>query len=157
MLDETFSTGVAAHGAILKAFTAFVVSRAIYAAARLDIADHLIDGPRSVDHLASKSETDSFTLYRLLRTLASEGIFEEVSDRVFGLTPSAACLQRGAPNSIRSYVLLLGDESHQRSWDELTYSVRTGAAAFSHVWGRAAVPVLSWSTRRIDFQRGHER
>ena len=43
------------------------ISQAIYAAAKINIADHLKDGPRSVEELAETTSTNTDALYRLLR------------------------------------------------------------------------------------------
>jgi SAM-dependent methyltransferase len=112
-----------------------MVSRAIYTAAELGIADELGAGPKSVAALAGATQSDESTLYRLLRLLASEGIFAEVGPREFALTPVGACLRRDAPNSIHAFVLLLGDASLQGAWSQLTRSVQSGRPTFADVWG----------------------
>ena len=55
--------------------TSYWVSRSIYAAAKLGIADLLKDGAKSYEELAKATETHARSLYRLLRALASVGIF----------------------------------------------------------------------------------
>ena len=67
----------------------------VYAAAKLGIADLLKNGPKSADDLAKETESNPDAIYRLLRTLASVGIFKETSDRMFELTPMAETLQQG--------------------------------------------------------------
>lgn len=52
-----------------------LISQAICIVAKLKIADYLKDGPKSVDELAEESKTHPDSLYRLLRMLASLGIF----------------------------------------------------------------------------------
>src|ERR671914_2767534 len=61
-------------------------SQAVYVAAQLGIADLLAHGPRNVDDLALAAGVDAPSLYRVLRALASFGVFEEFGLRVFGLT-----------------------------------------------------------------------
>ena len=60
--------------------TGYWISQAVYAAAKFNIADHLKDGPRTVEELASDTNTDPTALYRLLRALASRGTFAETDD-----------------------------------------------------------------------------
>jgi len=69
------------------------VTQLIYVAAKLGIANLLNDGSKSVDELASKVGAHSRGLYRVLRALASIGIFAEVGDRQFELTALATPLQ----------------------------------------------------------------
>lgn len=66
--------------ALLRLISGNYISRAIYAVAKLGIADLLRDGPQRSDMLAQATDTDARALYRVLRTLASVGVF--VEDRV---------------------------------------------------------------------------
>src|SRR5687768_17606934 len=63
--------------------TGYWVSQAVYAAAKLGLADLLKDGPKSIDELAAATATNPDALYRLLRALASIGIFAEGEPRRF--------------------------------------------------------------------------
>lgn len=76
--------------------TGYWVSQAVYVAAKLGIADLLKDGPKSCDHLARATWAHPRSLYRLMRALASIGVFAPERDDRFGLTPLGACLQTGA-------------------------------------------------------------
>ncbi len=80
---------------LLQMMTGYWVSQAIYAAAKLGVADLLADGPRPVKELSSASNAHAPSLKRLLRTLASIGIFTETHPDVFGLTPMAELLREG--------------------------------------------------------------
>ena len=71
------------------------VSQAIGVAAELGIADLLASGPRSADELAAATEVHGSARYRVLRLLASEGVFAETEDGRFVLTPRVEAL-RGA-------------------------------------------------------------
>ena len=121
---------------LLQMTNAFQVSQAIYVAATLGIADLLEDGPRSVDELAQATGTHAPTLYRLLRALASVGVFIE-TDGHFGLTPLAEYLRTDTPGSLRAFVRLIGQEYFWRSWGHLLHSVRTGEPAFGNLYGRS--------------------
>lgn len=115
--------------------TGYWLSQAIYAAAKFAIADHLKDGPRSVGELATVSSTNPDALYRLLRALASVGIFAEGESRRFSLTPLAEPLRSDIPGSKRALALMSGDEQF-RAWSEIEHSVRTGKIAFDKVFGK---------------------
>ena len=67
-----------------------LTTRALALAAEHGVAQSLLDGPRSVDELAAVGGADPDVLYRLLRALASDGIFEEVGPRVFVNTEASA-------------------------------------------------------------------
>jgi len=115
--------------------TGYWISQAIYAAAKFGIADHLKDGPKSVDELANTTGTNPDALYRLLRALASKGIFTEREPRQFTMTPLAEPLQSDMPGSKRALALMSGDEQY-RAWAEIEYSIRTGKIAFDKVFGK---------------------
>jgi hypothetical protein len=115
--------------------TGYWISQAIYAAAKFEIADELKDGPRSVEQLAEATSTNPDALYRLLRALASRGIFAEGKPRQFSLTPLAEPLQSDVPGSKRALALMSGDEQY-RSWAEIAYSIKTGETAFEKVFGK---------------------
>jgi SAM-dependent methyltransferase len=115
--------------------TGFMKSQAIYVAAKLGISDLLNKGPKSIEELAEMTSVQESALYRLLRALASIGIYIEKAENIFELTPMAAALQSDSPMSLRPYVLLLGDKSWWDAWGNLLYSVQTGEAAFNHIFG----------------------
>ena len=59
------------------------ITKPIYIASELGIADLLCNGPLSIDSLAEKTDTHAPTLYRLLRALSSVGVFVETANRTF--------------------------------------------------------------------------
>ncbi len=112
-----------------------LMSQAVYVAAKLGVADLLAEKPRTVAELAAATETNRHALYRVLRSLASAGIFEETDPKVFALTPLAEPLRSDAPNSVRNGVIFMGEEWHWRVWGEMLYSVKTGKPAWGRVHG----------------------
>ena len=81
------------------------VIQMIYVAAKLNIADFLREGPLTVEDLARLCHAHAPSLYRLLRALASLGIFTEVESKKFGLTEMAELLRSDMPDSMRTKVL----------------------------------------------------
>jgi hypothetical protein len=77
--------------------TGYIVSTALQAAVQLRIADLLADGPRSTADLARECNVSEDPLYRVLRALASAGVFEEIDSRQFRLNPPAAMLRSDVP------------------------------------------------------------
>src|SRR5579864_7668708 len=82
--------------ALIQMATGYWESQAIYVAAKLGIADHLKDGPRTSFDLAQATRTHPGALRRLMRALASLGVFTEEKDGRFGLTPIGSSLQSDA-------------------------------------------------------------
>ena len=109
-------------------------TQAVYVAVRLSIPDLLAAGPRTADELAAESGSHPRSLYRLLRALASSGVFREDAERRFSLTPLSECLRRDAPNSMAGLAWMRGDWQY-RAWGDLLHNVQTGETAFDHVFG----------------------
>ena len=103
-------------------------------AARLGLADLLADGPQSCDELARSTGTHAPSLLRVMRALASLGVFTEVEAGRFGLTPLSACLRSDAPGSFRIVPIYLGDELY-RTFGELLHGVETGERPFDRIYG----------------------
>jgi hypothetical protein len=105
-------------------------SRALYLAASLGIADLLKDGPRTYQEIAQATDTHPPSLRRVLRLLASVGVFEEQTDGRFALTPVGQHLRTDVPVSMRSSVMLFAGPIVIDAWKDLEYCVRTGEPAF---------------------------
>ena len=110
-------------------------SQALYVAAKLGIADLLADGPKTVEQLATETSTDAPSLYRVMRALASVGVFTEQDGRAFALTPTAEPLRSDVPNSMRDVTIFWGEDWHWQVWGKTLYSVRTGKPAWSQIHG----------------------
>ncbi|MCP4627772.1 MAG: methyltransferase [bacterium] len=113
--------------------TSHWVSKPIYVAAELGIADLLRDKPLSVEKLAQRTDTHAPTLYRLLRALSAVGIFSENEDKVFELTPLGKCL---CSEAMRPLALMFLSDWHEKAWSNLAFSVRTGKPGFDHAFGK---------------------
>ena len=114
--------------------TGAALSRAVSTIAELGVADLVQTGqPQSVEHLAKASKTHEPSLYRVLRYLASHGIFRETENRHFDHTPLSAALRTDAPGSYRAGAQLF----HHlfAGWDGLHHSIQTGEPGFNKVFG----------------------
>src|SRR5206468_3348615 len=89
--------------AIVNLTTGHWVAQMVGVAAQLNIADLLKDGPRTPADLAVSTGTNVDALYRVLRALASIGVFSETADGRFQHTPLSACLRTDVPGSMRSW------------------------------------------------------
>lgn len=132
----------------------FLVSRSIAAICELGIPDQLANGPVPVSRLATSVGADPEALGRFLRVLVGEELFEEVVPDTFGLTPLGALLRTDAHGSQREFVELMGSEAYI-VWEAAGYALRTGTAAFRHVYGQ---PYFDWLTAHPEaaerFDRG---
>lgn len=122
--------------AMVEMINAYQVSQAIYVAAKLGIADLLKDQAKSSKELAQLTGMHEPSLYRLLRSLASFGIFAEDENRRFSLTPLAATLQTDTPDSVRAWAIMSGEKWHWDLWGNLIESVKTGKTAVEYTFGK---------------------
>src|SRR4029078_7333234 len=114
------------HVKLIQMGRAYIVSRIVYAAAKLDLADQLAFGPKSARELAGFMQAHAPSLHRLMRTLASLGILTERPEQRFALTTLGEALRTTAPGSARSAIVFTGSPAAQKGWDQLVYSVQTG-------------------------------
>ncbi len=118
----------------------FMVSQAMFVAAKLKIADHLASGALRAEELAQRVDCDAGTLHRVLRALSSVGIFSEDNERRFSLTPRAEYLRTDAADSQWSSALMSADIEYA-AWGGLYDAVKTGEGAFEKVNGK---PFFEW-------------
>lgn len=118
-------------------------SRMIYAAAKMGIADLIGQGSRSSDDLAAAVGVDAGALYRVLRALSGAGLFTELPEKQFTLTPLGATLRTGVPGSMHAFVLLFGGDVYARAWLDLPASVQSGKTAVEHLYGAPLYPYLA--------------
>lgn len=111
------------------------IAQAIRVAADLGIADLIADGMKSSDELAQATGSHPRSLYRVMRMLASVGIFSEREPGQFALTPMAELLRSDSPTSLRGRARFAGGETQWQAWSELRHSVQTGNTAFEYVHG----------------------
>ena len=109
--------------------------KALAVAADLGVADVLRDGPLSAAEIARRTASDGDALYRLLRALASLGVFEESEDRRFANNALSTTLRSDVPGSVRAMVRWIGEDAAWIAWNGLAHSVRTGQPGFERVHG----------------------
>ena len=118
------------------------VTQALYAAVKLGIADALSAGPLSADEVARRVGSDPGATYRLMRALASKGVFKLRRDGRFALTPMGRALVSDADGSMAPMIAMVGSPEHWEHWGELTHSVRTGQTAVEKLRGTAMFDYL---------------
>jgi hypothetical protein len=124
----------------------FQVSQAIHVAATLGLADALAHGPATSSELAATTGADPRSLYRLMRALASVGLFRE-DDHGFALTSVGQCLRSDAPESLAGWASFVGRPENWQAWGHLQHSVRTGENAFRSIHG---MDVWEYRSQRPD-------
>ena len=130
------------HAQVIQMATAYWLSRAVYVVAELGIADVLKGGAKPVDQIAAETGTHAPALRRVLRTLASVGLFSTDGQGRFSLTPLGATLQSDAPGAARSTVLYLAGEAWWAAWGETLHAIRTGGTGFEKALGQSAYEYL---------------
>lgn len=135
---------------LLQIATGFWASRALYVAAKLGIADRLADGADSAEGLASASGAHAGSLQRVLRALASLGIFAEDEKGLFHQTPQSLPLCADVDGSLRQFIVMLGEPESWRAWGEVMHSATTGESAFEHVFG---TPLFDYMATHPDAAR----
>ncbi|HEY0853734.1 MAG TPA: methyltransferase [Devosia sp.] len=101
--------------------------RALHVAAELDVAGRVGQGKRPVAALAEEADANADALGRLLRLLASRGIFVFDGTDVSN-TPASELLASGHPASLRDFVLMFGQPIQWTMAGDLMHAVRSGEA-----------------------------
>ncbi|HEU0304197.1 MAG TPA: methyltransferase [Gaiellaceae bacterium] len=116
-----------------------MMTKALGIVADLRIAEALADGPRAVDQLARDADVDADVLHRLLRALASDGVFEEREPGTFAMNAGSEPLLQP---SWSAFAHLFGDVFYTAIAD-LDDAARTGAATFPDAFGTGFWPWLA--------------
>jgi hypothetical protein len=107
--------------------------RVLHVVADLGVADALDKTPRLVDELAKDVGANADALDRLLRLLASHGVFERREGR-YAHNALSLALRSDHPQSMRAYVRLVGLPVFWSSWGALGDVVRNGKPAVADIF-----------------------
>lgn len=111
-------------------------------AARLELADHVAEGPQTIEALAARCGADASGLERLLAALDALGVLRRTGDGRYGPTPLSYWLRSEVAGSQRALALMAGDARIQQAWAGALEAVRHGGVAFERVHGRPFFDVL---------------
>ncbi|HEY2865719.1 MAG TPA: methyltransferase [Pyrinomonadaceae bacterium] len=103
-----------------------MLSQALGVAAELGIADQLSSGPKTSADLATSVGAHEPSLYRILRSLASAGVFTETGERTFVNSPMSEMLRSDIPGSMRSGARFMARPWHFAAWGNMLHSAKTG-------------------------------
>jgi len=123
--------------------TGYWISQSIFSVAKLGVADVLRNGPLSCQAIAAELDAHPGSLYRLMRALASVGLFTRTEADTFGLTSLSECLLSDAPGSMRGLALMHGEQFHWSSWGDLHETVKTGESAFQRLYQKPLFQYLA--------------
>jgi hypothetical protein len=118
-------------------------SRALWAAARLRIADAIGDEPEAVEEIAARTGTRPDKLRRLLNALASAGFFACDPEGRFAHSDLSRLLRADHPLSQRAFVESVFGNEHYAAWGDIEQSLRSGVTAFDHHYGMGVFPYFS--------------
>lgn len=111
--------------------SAFWQSRALYVAARLDIATVLADSELDCALIAERVNANADAVWRVLRMLAAIEVFQETSPRVFRNSTLSDCLRTDRTSNVRAMILMHGSDEMSRPWfEELERGVQQGVPPF---------------------------
>jgi O-methyltransferase domain len=119
------------------------IAYSLAAVARLGVADHMSHQFSSVDELAGKVAAHPPALFRVMRMLASVGVFEEAPGQRFALTSVGELLKSQAPGSLRYPAMFFGDEWSKRAYQYIVDCVRTGGDGVTQAYGKHAFDFLA--------------
>lgn len=120
-----------------QAFGAFRLSRILFAAASLDIASHLAEGPLDAHSLAQKTKTHESSLTSLMDALVGWGVFTRDEQNRYGLTVFSQRLVPGTENAANIPFLLgwVGFPVSYEAYGDILHTLRTGESAVQGRYG----------------------
>jgi ubiquinone/menaquinone biosynthesis C-methylase UbiE len=121
-------------GHVLGLIGGYQVSQAVYAAAALKLPDLINAGVDTSDDLAAQANAVPDRVHRLLRSLASFGLFTQTGPRSWALTPAGHTLRSDIPGSLHAMALMWNEE-HYDAFRGLVDAVRNDRAAFDQRFG----------------------
>ncbi len=129
---------VSTDQALIQLLTAAWATQSVAAAAKLGIPEVLADGAKTAEEVAAKTGAHAGATYRLLRGLASLGVFERQADGRFANTAVGDRLRTGVPRGFKDTFIAETDHVHWQSWERLVDAVKTGLPRPKAVFGMPA-------------------
>lgn len=127
---------------LLDILAGFMRTQALSILAQLGVADIVSDSPVDVAHIARCVGAHEASLCRLMRFVASEGVFAEVEPGHFTSTALSIGLRSDSPMTARWLALMFGSE-HYAAWGAALHTFVTGEPAFDRVYGRSLFDYLA--------------
>jgi hypothetical protein len=135
---------------LMQMLTGQHLTQAISVIAKLGIADILKDGAKSNNELAKITGVNAQFLYRIMRALASNGVFVEVDDGYFEINSLAKYLQSDVPDSMRDVAILEGAQWLWQGWGNMFDAVKTGISGFESYFEMPVMEYLQQNPEQIE-------
>lgn len=133
----------AASDRIMQLASGFVISSALSAITRLKIADLLVSGPCTATELARQTSSNADALNRVMRLLASAGIFEQTDKETYALNELSQLLRTDSPESMFDSVMFLTDSLHFECYSDILPCLLDGRTASEHKWNKNIFEVFA--------------
>lgn len=133
------------HQRMRELISAYWISQLVRVAVELGVPDALARGPRTAEAVAEQVGARAPQLRRVLRALASQGVFAEDAKGRFRLTPLGETLRSDRPGSLRDFARMMIDDYHWQAWGALLHGVTSDERPFDHVHGE---PTFDYLARR---------
>jgi hypothetical protein len=118
------------------------ITAALQPIVRIGVPDVLANGPLPVSEIAAKTDSNADALYRVMRLLASVGVFAELPGKTFALASVSELLRSDVPGSMRDMVLWVSNPFHFKVWSEMAHSIKTGDTAVEKVCGQSCFDAI---------------
>ena len=138
------------HETMRELISAYWTSQLVLVAAQLGVADVLAKGSRTVEEIARQVGAQPAALRRVLRALASLGVFAADARGRYRLTPLAQTLRSERSGSLRDFARMMVDDYNWESWGALREGVTTGALPFDRVHG---MPIFEYLAKQPEQER----
>jgi len=131
-------------GTLWEISTMYWLSRCLHVATEMGVADALGPEPETAEALAKKVGANPDRLYRVIRLLASHGIFDVKGGRI-SHSAASQVLRADHPQSMRGFVRIMALPIMWEAYGNLEHAVRTGEFAadfFKHMQGNQAAATV---------------
>ena len=142
-MDDQNLSALSVEARMYQLIFGYMAVPAIGVAAKLRIPDLIADSAMTAEELAGLTSADAPSLSRLLRFLASLGIFIEDGAGRFWHTPLSESLRSDAPQSFSGLAIMVSSEYMWRPWGDLHHAVLTGKPGFDRVHGASVLEYLA--------------
>ncbi|HEX2449478.1 MAG TPA: methyltransferase [Methyloceanibacter sp.] len=150
MTDQPAQAPLPPQQAVMQLLFGKQLTYCLSGVAWLGVADHLDATPMPVEEIAAKTGAHAPSLYRVMRLLASMGIFKEEQGKRFALTPAGEFLKSDTPGTLRYFAMMFGDEWTTRAYEHFTGCLRSGQDGISQAYGNHVFDVLAERPKQLE-------
>src|SRR5947208_1068581 len=104
-------------------------TQCLYAIAKLNIADHLLSGPKSISELAQLTQANEKKLFRIMRFMSAKNLFDELPNKVFQLNQESQYLVSSTLGNLNNFICLHAEYFYQAA-SEISNSLKTDTTSF---------------------------